>query len=171
LKKLIVDKFHHAFPFLWIFPKTFQNKMFGLPTHRLALRKIYIFIDNLHQIFFCPDLEGHSSVEQLIRQYTNIPNIYFVVVLLFLDYFRGGVKGRSAAGVSEEWRVDGPSEIANFDDTLNKMEGTSCSNMFYGLMSRWIMSLSCMNSRAWQVCFMICLTFYSEKRFSRRRML
>ena len=95
---------------------------------------------------------------------TYVPDVDFVVVLLFLDDFWRGVERSSAAGVSQQRGVDRPAEIANFDYALDMARLTQCRRIFSGFMSRWMISLSCMNSTAWLTCLTIPLTFSSEKR-------
>jgi hypothetical protein len=61
---------------------------------------------------------------------TNVPNVDFVIVLLLLDDFRRGVKRSPASCVSQKGRVNGPSKITNFNDSLGQARSTSWKRMF-----------------------------------------
>ena len=72
----------------------------------------------------------------LIPHDTYRPNIYLLVVLLPFEDLGADVEWGAAEGSSEfVILVHRPSEIAQFDDILNRVKDTSWSTMFSGLIS------------------------------------
>ena len=65
-----------------------------------------------------PDFEGNVAVEQLVGEHSYAPDVHLAVVVLLLDYFGGSVDGSAALGVSEEGRVDSPTEVTYLDCIL-----------------------------------------------------
>jgi hypothetical protein len=162
----MVHQFRHRQSLFRIFMETALYKILGFIGQWNSLWKIDIFIDYFYQIIFSPNLEGDSPENELIGKNswyiircTNVPNVNFVVVLLFLNHFWGTIKWSSAPGFSEQRRVNGPTEVANFYYILNSIDLTSWKRMFSGFISRWIISLSCINSMAWQTCLITFFTF------------
>ena len=131
-----------------IFGQASQDEVFDLQRGGLAAGEVYVVIDDLAQIFFRPDLEGHFAVEQLVGEHSDVPDVHLAVVLLLLHQLRRRVNRRPAERVPEKRRVDRPSKVADLGDALHFMRVTSWKRMFSGLRSRCRMSLSCMNSTA-----------------------
>ena len=65
-----------------------------------------------------PDLKRTCSIQKFIGQHSHTPDIYLLVVVLMLDYFRRGVNGSSALGVPQHGSIDSPSKITNFNGIL-----------------------------------------------------
>lgn len=118
VQKLVVDQLWNRKTIFWVFRKTTQDEVFYLGRGRLAPWKIDILLYYLYDILFIPYLKGNSSKSQLIGQNSNVPNINFVIILLFLSYFRRRVKRGATKSISEERRMDSPSKITNFDNIL-----------------------------------------------------
>lgn len=126
----MVEQFGDGVPLLGVFGEAAQNEVLNALRGQHAAREVDLLLDHLRQILLRPYFEGHSPVKQFVGEHPDVPDVDLVVVLLLLDYFGGGVEGGAAEGVAEEGGVDGPAEVADFDDVLRGRGSTSWKRMF-----------------------------------------
>jgi hypothetical protein len=118
----------HTDPFVGVFGQCMQNKLFRLLGYLDVLRELYVLIDlgnnktyNSLHILLAADPERKMADEQFIGEHTNGPDIDPLVVWLLLDLLRRLVEwGSHAAAIPQACTLDGPPEVGNFHDTLNR---------------------------------------------------
>jgi hypothetical protein len=92
----VVDEFGDGEPFLGVFGETAQDEGLDFRGGRLAAGEVDVVVDHLREVFLAADLEGHPTVEQLVGEDADVPDVHFVVVLLSLHDLGRGVDWTSA---------------------------------------------------------------------------
>ena len=108
-----------------VFIQAFQDEVLALTADRNPFGEADVLIDYLEKVILAPDIEGNFAIEELVDQDANVPDVYLVVVVLFQNYFWRRVERSPASGAPQKRRVDRPSEIANFNDSLHDWTNTS----------------------------------------------
>lgn len=81
-------------------------------------RKEHFFADYLSKIVLMSYLKRNFSIEELVSQYTDAPDIDLAIIVLGLDDFWWRVKRGSTLGVPKKWGTNCPSKVAYFDSIL-----------------------------------------------------
>ena len=104
--------------FLWVFLQTTRNKVFGRLCYLCLFRKKYLFLYDLYQIVRMPDFKWTHSIQHLVGQHSNTPDIHFAAVVFIFDYLGRSIQWSSALSISEYRSPNSPPEITQFDGIL-----------------------------------------------------
>lgn len=97
----MIDKLSHRKSFFGVFLQAFQNKIFALLADRYALGKINFFVYNLSKVSFTSDIERDFSINQLIDQNTNIPDVHLIVIFLVHNNLRRRIERSATSSFPE----------------------------------------------------------------------
>ena len=110
--------FSNVVPFSWRFLKTKADKLLGCVCDLHLLRKKYLLFNNLVEILGVSDLEWTRSVQHLVSEDSDAPDIDLAVVVFLLHYFWRSVERSATLSVSEHRSMDCPPEVTDFDSVL-----------------------------------------------------
>lgn len=117
----MVDEFFAAYSIFGVFLKQALHETNGL--RRQVLRKVYCLLLHVHNSVFrllSPNvIEGSLAHQELVCQHAQAPQVYRVVVLFALEYFRGSVIESATAGTPSTVANSRPSEITDLAHSLN----------------------------------------------------
>lgn len=93
IDEIMIQHFHDCDSIFGILVQTLSDEIFRIVTNRNVFREINLFLDlnswvetyHFLQIIFASDLERNSTVQQFICQNTDVPDVYFTVVLFLLN--------------------------------------------------------------------------------------
>lgn len=75
---------------------------------------------DFHEVLLSGDLEGNSAEEQFIGQYSNTPDIYFVIIGLSFKEFGRDIERSATESTTHGVGTDWPSEVTNLHESLSK---------------------------------------------------
>ena len=117
-QKVMFQGLSYVHPLFWIFLQTLSYEISGCFSDLYFLWEEDLFLNYFYQVIGMPDLKGTHSIQHLIGQDADRPDVHFTVVVLMLDYFRGSVERSSALGVPQHGSVYSPSKITYLHHVL-----------------------------------------------------